>query len=400
MSTWFAPGRVEILGKHTDYAGGRSLLMTLDRGVSVSIDDAAAGLWCSSDAIPGEVSLRQADPLPDGHWGHYLRAVVARLEHNFGRLRPARLTVTSTLPMASGMSSSSALTVAASLALIHHNHLDEDPRWTRNITTPEELATYLATMENGASFRELEGRRGVGTFGGSQDHTAIVCCRPDFVARYSFRGVSPRLEDSIAWDPAVCLVVAMSGVAAEKTGAARQRYNRLAELTARITQRWNAATGRDDANIGQALASGPEAETRLAALLSGEPALSRRFDQFVTESERCIPAAAECLRAGDFAGFGEVAAISQRGADEGLANQIDETRFLVNSALERGAHAASAFGAGFGGSVWALLPASDAEAFSREWLAEYQRTYPQHAERASVIVSTPQGGAREIGATT
>lgn len=396
MTTWFAPGRVELLGKHTDYAGGRSLLLALDRGVTVSVEDAADGLVATSEAAADEVELRGAEALSEGHWGNYLRTVVARLEHNFGPLPPARISVGSSLPLASGMSSSSALMVATALALAHHSGLPDDPRWRGNITTAEELATYLATIENGADFGTLTGRRGVGTFGGSQDHTAIICCRAGELALYSFRGISPRQEDTVAWDPDLVLVVAMSGVAAEKTGAARQHYNRLAELTAEITRRWNLATSRRDVNIGQALASHPEGTARLRDLLRDDPALLQRFEQFVTESEFCIPRAATALRDGDLAGFGEAVALSQKGADEGLDNQVPQTRFLVADALARGAIAASAFGAGFGGSVWAMVSRTAADDFADDWISAYRHRYPDLADHASVMVSSPHGGARAI----
>lgn len=397
MTEWFAPGRVELLGKHTDYAGGRSLLMALDRGITVRVDGADAGLVATSDAATGDVVLRDGEDLPAGHWGNYLRTVVGRLERNFGTLPPARLQVSSTLPLASGMSSSSALMIAAALALADYAGLTEHPLWQANITTPEELATYLATIENGASFRGLEGTRGVGTFGGSQDHTAIICCHEGELAQYSFRGSVPVREGSIAWDPELSLVIAVSGVTAEKTGSAQQHYNTLAELTAEICARWNRATGRSESNIGQILATSSTAEAELRALLSGESALERRFAQFVAESEQCIPAASEALRDGDLGGFGRAVARSQEGADSGLRNQVEETRFLVRDAVDRDAIAASAFGAGFGGAVWALVRTADADRFAQDWLASYGNAYPQHAARATTIITRPHGGARRLG---
>ena len=308
----------------------------------------------------------------------------------------AKLTITSTLPLASGMSSSSALMIAAALALANHAGFTESELWRENIATQEDLATYLATIENGASFRALEGKRGVGTFGGSQDHTAIICCLPNQVSQYSFRGATPTLEDTLPWDPSLALVVAVSGVAAEKTGGAQQHYNRLAELTAEIRDRWNAATGRTDVNVGQAIHSAPGAEQQLRELLRGEPELERRYEQFVTESRQCIPTAAQELRNGDLDAFGDAVGRSQKGAEEGLQNQVEETAFLVRDAVRLDAAAASAFGAGVGGSVWALVPEAQAEAFAGEWLDSYVAAYPQVAGRATTLVTRPHGGAHPI----
>ena len=108
MTGWFAPGRLEVLGKHTDYAGGRSLLAAVDRGVRVEARDANVGVTAQSDAFPEPIHLLPGvEPdLPDGHWGHYLQTVVDRLTSNFGPLPPTHLDITSDLPLASGRSSS------------------------------------------------------------------------------------------------------------------------------------------------------------------------------------------------------------------------------------------------------------------------------------------------------
>ena len=50
MTTWFVPGRVEVLGKHTDYAGGRSLLAAVNRGISVEASGGGVGITATSDA--------------------------------------------------------------------------------------------------------------------------------------------------------------------------------------------------------------------------------------------------------------------------------------------------------------------------------------------------------------
>lgn len=413
MTTWFAPGRIEVLGKHTDYAGGESLLAVLDAGVTVAVTDppagahgAGAGIVARSDAMPDAVRLDgsehvghvdHVDPLPPGHWGRYLRTVVARLERNFGPLPPCRLEVSSTLPLASGMSSSSALLVAAALALAHHHDLVADPRWVAALSAPEALATYLACIENGASFGELTGDAGVGTFGGSQDHTAMVCCRPGELARFTFVGSLPALLELVPVPADLAFVVVMSGVLAEKTGAALERYNRSAGLAREVVRRWNAATGRADDSIGAALAASPAARERMEDLVGDDAELSRRLRQFVVESQVLIPAATRALHRGDLAAFGAACAESMRHAEDGLGNQIAQTRYLARRARELGAYAASAFGAGYGGSVWALADAGGATAYADRWLADYRATFPDQAAAASVLVTRPAGGVRAVG---
>ncbi|GAA1491066.1 galactokinase family protein [Brachybacterium sacelli] len=403
ISRWFVPGRLEVLGKHTDYAGGRSLLAAVDTGHTLTArprDDRV--LQVSSEGADGTVifDLDRAGEAstdePDGHWGGYVRTVAARLEKNFpGQLRGAEVTVTSTLPLAAGMSSSSALVVGLALVLLDLSGLATDPAFTREITTAEQLGEYFGTLENGQSFGSLAGERGVGTFGGSEDHTAVLCGVPDALVQYSFCPV--RHERTLELDPALVLVVAVSGVEAAKTGAARDAYNRVSLAVTELVLRWQEETGRPDATLADAVASGPAAVTRLRALAADDEYLSGRLKQFLAESERIIPAASVALEEGDLEEFGRLVDESQAGAEDGLRNQVPETITLQRLAREHGAHAASAFGAGFGGSVWALVPADGAEDFAARWLEAYRAAHPERIG-ATTAITRPGGGARRVRA--
>ena len=385
---WFVPGRLEVLGKHTDYAGGPSLLAAVDRGVVVDLTDGVDAIVVESAALPGRLELRPGvDPgLPGGHWGHYVQSVLDRLHLNFGELRPARLSVESDLPLASGMSSSSALVVAVALALIDHNGLRERAQWRADIDGDIDLAGYLATMENGLSFGSLEGRRGVGTFGGSEDHTAMLCCREGQLTEFTFCPIEERR--TVPMPAGWSFVVAVSGVLAEKTGAALASYNEASQLARELVEVWNSATGRSDATLAEALDSSEDALLGLAAISEDDDWLADRLTAFVTE-RRAIADAVVALQKGDIEGFGRAAELSHRTADQALGNQIPETNRLQLLARELGAPAASGFGAGFGGSVWALVPTVDADAFAASWLERYLAEYPGLAGAASTLVTRP-----------
>lgn len=385
---WFVPGRLEVLGKHTDYAGGPSLLAAVDRGVVVDLTDGADAIVVESAALPGRLELRPGvDPgLPAGHWGHYVQSVLDRLHLNFGELRPARLSVESDLPLASGMSSSSALVVAVALALIDHNGLRERAQWRADIDGDIDLAGYLATMENGLSFGSLEGRRGVGTFGGSEDHTAMLCCREGQLTEFTFCPIEERR--TVPMPAGWSFVVAVSGVLAEKTGAALASYNEASQLARELVEVWNSATGRSDATLAEALDSSEDALLGLEAVSEDDDWLADRLTAFVTE-RRAIADAVVALQNGDVEAFGRAAELSHRTADQALGNQIPETNRLQSLARELGAPAASGFGAGFGGSVWALVPTVDADAFAASWLERYLAEYPGLAGAASTLVTRP-----------
>ncbi len=67
--------------------------------------------------------------------------------------------------------------IAVFLAAAALNDLDQTVPFRAAIGSTTDLAGYLGTVENGQTFGPLAGDKGVGTFGGSEDHTAILCCR-------------------------------------------------------------------------------------------------------------------------------------------------------------------------------------------------------------------------------
>lgn len=402
---FWVPGRIEVLGKHTDYGGGRSLLCAVERGICVvaraqqdqsfprhresptlvRVTDAGSGQSC-------EFELR-ADVAPaPGHWSNYPITVARRIAMNFsGMMRGADIIFESDLPHAAGVSSSSALVVSIFLALSAINDLPSRPEYRENIVTPEDLGGYLGCVENGLDFKALRGNVGVGTFGGSEDQTAILCSRPNTLVQYSFCPV--RFERAILLPEGCSFVIAASGVTAAKTGAALERYNRVSRRLTAGLEAWCTATGRDDVSMAAAIASSPDARVLIREILSAvsdagfsRQSLVERFDQFITESNEIIPAAGDALERGKLNEFGRLVALSQRGAERALENQIPETMVLVGQALELGAIAASAFGAGFGGSVWAMVDSSP-EDFRDQWKAQYTAVFPGRASHAEFFVT-------------
>jgi galactokinase len=401
----FVPGRIEVLGKHTDYAGGRSLLACVERGFSLVArpreDEAITVLDVASDERA--TFPFSADLVPSvGRWANYAMTVARRLARNFpGPLRGADITFSSDLPPAAGMSSSSALMIGIFKALAHVNALANWSEFKAQITSPELLAGYLATIENGQSFGDLAGDQGVGTCGGSEDHTAICCCQPGELRVYSFSPV--RLERTIAIPPGYVFAIGASGVLAEKTGEAMANYNRASRLVWALLELWHSATGRSDRSLADAMRSSPEAVARLAGIVAERPhpdfdpaALTHRLEQFLGESEQVIPAAVEALAQGAIGRFGALVDQSQRLAEQWLGNQVPQTIYLAHSARKCGAVAASAFGAGFGGSVWALVETEGAREFTARWAEGYRQEYPAEADRSSFFVSGVGPGLVEL----
>jgi len=402
---FFVPGRIEVLGKHTDYAGGRSIVAAAQRGfcmVAVGRDDAQVRIVDVAASEVSEFAISPELAPTAGHWSNYPMTVARRCARNFPpSLRGADVAFASDLPPAAGMSSSSAMMVAFFLALAGTNNLRQRQQYSRNIHSREELAGYLGAVENGQSFGSLAGDEGVGTFGGSEDHTAMLCCRAGALSQYSYRPV--RFERTIELPEGYVFAIASSGVAAEKTGSALEKYNRASRLASTVAETWRRRTGRDDPHIAAAItAAGGDAEKIRDALRqahAGQFATAQlldRFEHFFAENEQIIPAAGNALASADIPAFGRLVDRSQQGAEELLGNQVPETIFLARSARALGASAASTFGAGFGGSVWALVDADRAGQFPDEWARRYAEAFPAAAADASFFLTGAGPAAIEL----
>ena len=398
---WFVPGRIEVLGKHTDYAGGRSLLCAAERGMCVAAKARADDKTVIRDVVSEQqctVSFSDTSSEVLTGWALYPMTVARRLARNLPGIDVgADIVFASDVPRASGMSSSSVLVTAIFTVLSHFNHLRQRPEYIANIRSTEDLAGYLGCIENGETFRGFEGDRGVGTFGGSEDHTAILNCRAGELAQYSFCPV--RFEGTVKLPSDLIFVIGSSGVTAPKTGSAKESYNAVSRRARAVLELWNRETGATCKSLGEAVANSTDAPELIRCMLANSvysefPAesLVRRFDQFLLESEEIIPGAAASLEQGDLLQFGELVAQSQAAAELGLENQVPETKGLVRNARDLGAYAASAFGAGFGGSVWALVDREEAETFATEWRAMYLREFPRHSRHCRFFLTAAGPG--------
>jgi galactokinase len=399
---YFVPGRIEVLGKHTDYAGGRSLTCAVERGFSlIAVPGEDASLRVTT-IDKGETAMLALDvdlEQQPGHWSNYARTVARRIAHNFpGDLRGGRIALASTLPEASGMSSSSALVVGLFLALRDFNHLDAHPAYKAHILTCEDLAHYLGGVEGGWSVGTLAGDRGVGTFGGSEDHTALLCSAPGQLRCYRY--APTRFERAVPMPEGYVFAIGVSGVVAEKTGAALASYNRAAQLAAAAADVWRGATGNTAPHLATILAEPDfdlgEMRYLLRRAEASVPGVLDRFEQFYLEDQHVIPMALDALAAGDMDTFGQCVAQSQEAAERWLSNQIPETMSLVREARAIGAVAASAFGAGFGGAVWAMVRSEKAPAFLKAWETRYAEQFAHRMPQTAFFLERPGPAAFSV----
>lgn len=388
VKAWFVPGRVEVLGKHTDYCGGRSVVAAVDQGIIVlsrprrdrlvTIQNAGLGASCEFEL---DANLQPTV----GHWTNYPMTVARRIARDFeGPLYGADIALSSDLTPASGMSSSSALIIASFFALSYASRLEESPVYRCELGDPARLASYVAAIEGGKAYGPFRADHGVGTAGGSEDHTAILCSVPGKLGVYSYRPV--RLERYVDFPETAVFIICSSGVVAEKTGAAMELYNRASRLASEGCKAAAKALG-SDADDFATLSRQFDEETVVRALADQEQAT--RYRHFNAESNRIIPKAVEALASGDLKAWGEAVLESQQAGESMLGNQVPETIFLAKSAYEIGALASSAFGAGFGGSVWAMVEERSAKTFTEQWRALYLDKFPQYAATAQWFETRP-----------
>jgi len=336
-----APGRVNLIGEHTDYSDGLVLPVAIDREVTVAWGPAADAIRLRSNEFPETLEL-EADGTPRSRpegWTRYAAAVAALL-HELGR-PPAGLeaTVSSTLPVGAGLASSAALTVAVGLALCRAAELELPAlELARVAQAAERLAVGVPVglMDPAAS---LLARRG---------HALLLDCGTE---EYRLVPLSAELA----------VVVLDSGVrhSLEHSGYATRRAELERALPALAGARPSEVT------VGEAEA---------AALAAGvDEVARRRLRHVVSENER-VRACVRALKAPggpDRATLGALFRDGHASLRDDFEVSIPELDLLVDLAYDGGAVAARMTGGGFGGSVVVLAEVAGAEALAAGVSAAY-----------------------------
>ncbi len=143
------------------------------------------------------------------------------------------------------------------------------------------------------------------------------------------------------------------------------------------------------------LNSAPDAEDTLRGILTDAAhsaftpeELTERLDHLVIEN-RLVESVPNRVDSDTINEFGALALQSHHAAAKLLKNQTAETKRLVELATQLGAFGASAFGAGFGGSIWAIIDAARAAAFLTDWQRQYENEFPHAAKRATFFIMRP-----------
>jgi galactokinase len=328
---WFAPGRVNLIGEHTDYNDGFCLPFALPQRTTVTARRLDEPRWTAHSSLAGETVTFTADDLTGGKltgWITYVAGVVWALHEAGHRVAGADLDIDSNVPLGAGLSSSHSLECAVLGALAGLSDLDiplaDRPR-------------LVQRSENGF----------VGAPTGLLDQTASLMCREGHALFLDCRDLSTeQIPFDLAGDGKAVLVIDSKTPHSHADGeyAARRATCEKAARTLRVPALRDISV--DD--LDRALAALDDDVSR------------RRVRHVVTENQRVLDTAA-LLRAGDVAGIGPLLTASHASMRDDYEITVPRVDLIVETALANGAYGARMTGGGFGGCVLALVDADRAE---------------------------------------
>jgi galactokinase len=371
---WHAPGRVNLIGEHTDYNEGLVLPFAIDRGVLAAgaprPDDV---LELRSRQMPGQVTAIRLDQLRPGAvagWAGYAAGAAWALREAGSPVRGMRLGIDSDLPIGAGLASSAALSCAVLSCLAALSGAVRRPSRTESAALARSaeadfVGMPCGIMDQSASMLCQEG------------HALLLDCKTGRTTPVPFDPDDAGLR-MVVFDTGIRHVLADGQYAAR-----RQECEQAA-------RRLGIRSLRDITDAGQ-----------LARL--SDPLLQRRARHVVTENQR-VQRAAALLRAGLLADCGELLTASHISLRDDFEVSWHAADATVEAALAAGALGARMTGGGFGGSVLVLVPVG----LAGEVTASVGRALPArtaalagHAGTVPFCIAVrPSAGARQVWPAT
>ncbi|OPZ51303.1 MAG: Galactokinase [Firmicutes bacterium ADurb.BinA052] len=367
-----APGRVNLIGEHTDYSDGFVLPLAIDRGVSIAFRPRADGLvrlysvdYCERSEFAVDPAIRiERDPAHS--WSDYFRGVALALRTDeyclLGDDRPLRgvdAVIMGDVPRGSGLSSSAAFEVAAALALLSASGVPLPKLSMDAVDTRRQIAFACRKAEN--SF--------VGVGCGIMDQMAATMGRASHAVFIDCRTEHHELVPMPLGAAGLCLVVFDTGVKRELAASPYNLRRRQVEEGAKLI---SAALGDPGIRTLRDVS-----RKQLDAVRAALPTtVSERCEYVVEENERVVDAV-RALRMGDYSLLGELMYLSHEGLRDLYEVSCMELDAAVHTARATpGVLGARMTGAGFGGctvnlvaqeAVQALVSRLSALGFADSW---------------------------------
>jgi galactokinase len=360
---WLAPGRVNLIGEHTDYNDGFVLPFALPERVVVAASPTDAGWTACSDFTDEMVTFGDAEASQPGAvsgWGAYVAGVVWALRDAGFDVPPARLAIASDVPVGAGLSSSHALECAVLTALADLGELD---------LPIEDRPRLVQRSENGY----------VGAPTGIMDQSASLRCRAGHALFLDCRSLEvEHIPFDVAAEGLAVLVLNSNAPHSHSDGEYGAR-RRSCEDAARI--------------LGvRALRDVPADGLEAALKQLDDEVMRRRVQHVVTENQRVLDTV-ELLRSGRIREIGPLLTASHASMRDDFEITVPQVDVAVEAALTAGAYGARMTGGGFGGCVLALIDAGRAA----DTTAAVTAAYDQHGFPAPTpLVAVPSPGATRL----
>ena len=360
-----APGRVNLIGEHTDYNDGFVMPAAIDLSTDVAIaprDDRMLVIASEGFDDAAEFNLDRHPPRGDGHWSDYVRGVASELLKAGFKLRGANLLIASTVPTGSGLSSSAAVEVASALALLSVADATLDG---------VEVAKLCQRAEN----------EYVGARVGIMDQFASANGRANHALMLDCRSLDFRL---LPLPEHIRLVIANTmvkhAIAGGEYNARRAECETAVRLLSRHRPGIHALRDVTAADVERYRHDLPET-------------VYRRARHVTSETER-VERAAEALTAGDLAAFGQLMRQSHLSLRDDYEVSCEELDVMVEIAEKLpGVYGARMTGGGFGGCTVNLVEAGAVKAVTAELAAHYEQA-TGHAPQ--IYVCAAANGAEEV----
>jgi galactokinase len=339
-----APGRVNLIGEHTDYNDGFVMPAAIAHDIAVSLTPRHdRQVTVTSDDFAGTRSF-DLDLLTPGvthDWSDFVRGILIELARDGAVLRGADLRITSSLPVGAGLSSSAALTVGVGYAMLASAALPVDP---------VKLARAAQRAEN----------LHAGTQSGIMDQFISANARAGTAILLDTRALT---FDYVPLPSAATFVVCNTMVKhTHATGGYNERHAECAAGVALLAARYTGVRALRDVTL----------EHLADARDSMPETIFRRCRHVITENARVIAAGA-ALVAGDFGAFGRLMTASHASMRDDFAISAPEVDTMVELAMafDGGIYGARMTGGGFGGSTVNLVATADVDAFVRYIVPAY-----------------------------
>ena len=360
-----APGRVNLIGEHTDYNDGFVLPAAIDFSTKAELQplkERKLEIYSEEFDEYVELNLDGEFPRPTGHWSDYVIGVAVTLENAGHRLKGARLRIQSDIPLGAGLSSSAAIEVVTAYSLVQHSRLDIDRTELAKLCQKSENEFVGARVGIMDQFVSLNGRANCALL--------LDCSSLDFKLF--------ELPESIRL--VICNTMVKHELAGSEYNKRRSECEAGLQMLSKFVQ---GITALRDVSVVQ-LEEHHEALPEL---------IYRRCRHVITENARVL-AAAGALEAFNIISFGLLMNESHRSLRDDYEVSCRELDVMVALAQEfRGVYGARMTGGGFGGCTINLVDSDRVQSFKAHMAEGY---YKATKRIPDIYVTNAANGAEEI----